>query len=106
MFFELREYPIKPGQMARWVKYMDEVLIPFQVSKGMVITGSWFAEAEEKYFWIRRFESEEERQQLYKAVYESDTWLKELKPQVDQMLDREKGLHTTRMEPSPRSIIR
>lgn len=107
MFFELRQYRIKPGQETRWATYMDEVIIPFQVSKGMVVVGSYVGQQEtDLYVWMRRFESEEERVALYKAVYETDTWLKEIKPQVDEMLDREKGIVVTRIEPTPRSIIR
>ena len=106
MFFELREYPIKPGQMERWVTYMDEVLIPYQVSQGMVIVGSWFAAAENRYFWIRRFEDEAEKERLYAAVYKNERWLNEIKPLVDEMLDRELGLKISVMEPSPRSILR
>ena len=107
MFFELRQYQIKPGQMDNWVKYMDEVIVPFQLSKGMVIIGNWSGVEEENlYVWIRRFENEDERQRLYKAVYESDTWTKEVKPQVDKMLDRDKGLSVKLIQPSPMSIIR
>lgn len=106
MFFELREYQIKKGQMERWVKWMDEILIPFQASKGMVIVGSWFVSEEDKYIWIRRFESEEECTRLYKEAYENDFWLLEAKPLVDEMLDREKGLKVTRMQASPLSILR
>ena len=56
MFFELREYRILPGQMDNWVSYMEEVIIPFQVSKGMVIIGSFVSKDEsDLYIWIRRF---------------------------------------------------
>ena len=41
MFFELRQYRIKKGKMKRWVKFMDEVLIPFQISQGIVVVGSF-----------------------------------------------------------------
>lgn len=105
-FFELREYQIKDGQLARWVKFMDEVLIPFQVSTGMVIAGSWSIEAENKYIWIRRFESEEEKKALYTAAYKNETWENELLPLVNEMLDREAGLNVRQITPSPRSIIR
>ena len=43
-FYELRQYPIHPGKMDEWVAYMEEVIIPFQVSQGMVITGSYRSE--------------------------------------------------------------
>ncbi|HWP49442.1 MAG TPA: NIPSNAP family protein [Candidatus Limnocylindrales bacterium] len=106
MFFELRQYRIKPGQRERWVKLMEEKIIPFQISKGMVVVGSFVGQQEEDlYVWIRRFESEEERERLYKEVYESDFWKNEIKPQVDEMLDRSK-IQITRLEATPKSVIR
>jgi hypothetical protein len=105
MFFELRQYRIKKGKMKQWVKYMEEVLIPFQISQGMVVVGSFVGQEEKDlYVWIRRFENEQERKKLYKKVYESDTWLKQIKPEVDQMLDRSKMV-VTRLEATPNSII-
>ena len=65
-FFELRQYKVKPGMMDAWVKIMEEEIIPFQVSKGMVICGSYRGETDDScYIWIRRFESEEQRVALY-----------------------------------------
>ena len=75
MFLELREYRTKPGQRETWVSFMEDEIIPFQVSKGMVILGSFVGEEEDDlYVWIRRFDSESERKRLYEAVYESDHW--------------------------------
>ena len=52
---------------------MEEIIIPFQVSKGMVILGSFTGQEEDDlYIWVRRFEGEAERKALYEAVYESD----------------------------------
>jgi hypothetical protein len=105
MFFELRQYRCKPGQRARWVQFMEDTIIPFQSSKGMVIVGSFAApEEDDLYIWMRRFESEAEREQLYKAVYETDDW-KALVPQIDEMLDRE-SIVVTRLEATPKSVIR
>jgi hypothetical protein len=106
MFFELRQYRIKKGKMKRWVKFMDEVLIPFQISQGMVVVGSFTGEEEKDlYVWIRRFESEQERKRLYKRVYESETWGSQIKPRVDEMLDRETMI-VTRLLSTPKSVIR
>lgn len=106
MLFELRQYRILPGQRDTWVKFMEDVLIPFQVSKGMVIVGSFVAEEDDDlYVWIRRFDSEQEREQLYKAVYESDHWKSAIAPRVSEMLDREKMV-VTRLVPTPRSPLR
>ncbi len=106
MFFELREYRIKDEKRDRWVKLMEEDIIPFQVSKGMVFIASFVAPDEpDLYVWIRRFESEEEAERLYKEVYESDYWKTEIKPQANEMLDRER-MRITRLEATPKSVIR
>lgn len=105
MLFELRQYRVYPGQRDGWVKFMEDVIIPFQVSKGMVIVGSFVAEEDpDAYVWIRRFENEQEREQLYKAVYESDHWKNEIAPRVSEMLDRPQMV-VTRLQPTPRSVI-
>jgi len=105
MFFELREYRTLPGQRENWVNFMEEEIIPFQVSKGMVILGSFTGEEEDDlYIWIRRFESEAQREQLYEAVYQSDRWVNEIGPKVPQMLDRDK-IVVRRIEATPRSVI-
>ena len=106
MFFELRQYRIKSGMRDEWVKYMEEVIIPFQVSKGMVVSGSFVGEEEEDlYVWIRRFDSEEERERLYEAVYESDTWKNEITDKVGSMMERDRMV-VTRIVPTPKSVIR
>ena len=88
-FYELRQYKIKPGKMEEWLKVMEGEIIPFQVSKGMVITGSFKGEKDESvYVWIRRFESEAEREKLYAAVYESDYWKNTVLPRVGELIDR------------------
>lgn len=106
MFFELRQYRTKPGQRENWVKCMEEEIIPFQVSKGMVIVGSFVGEEEgDLYVWIRRFDSEDERKRLYEAVYESDYWKNEIAPKVPEMLDRDK-IKVTRIQATPKSVMK
>jgi hypothetical protein len=105
MFFELRQYRTLPGQRDNWVKYMEEEIIPFQVAKGMVILGSFISQEEDNlYVWIRRFDSEAERERLYKAVYESDHWKNTIAPKVPNMLDRS-AIKVTRIEATPKSVI-
>ena len=100
-FYELRQYKIHPGKMDDWIAFMEEKIIPFQVSKGMVITGSYRGEEDETvYFWTRRFESEAAREKLYAAVYESDYWKNEISPQVPELVDRS-GIVVTRIVPTP-----
>ena len=104
-FYELRQYCVRPGKMAQWLKIMEEEIIPFQVANGMVITGSYKGETDEGvYVWMRRFESEAQREALYKAVYESDHWKKEIAPRIPDLLDREKMV-VTRIVPTTRSTV-
>lgn len=103
-FYELRQYKIQPGMMAAWLECMEKEIIPFQVGKGMVITGSFRGETDESvYVWIRRFESEEQRVQLYKDVYESDFWKNTIAPKIPALLDRA-GTVVQRIVPTSRSV--
>ncbi len=105
MLFELRQYRIRPGQQARWVEFMEDVIIPFQASKGMVILGSFTDETDESvYFWIRRFRDEAEREAQYEIVYQSDEWINEIAPQIPEMMDRE-GIVVRRLIPTAHSAI-
>ena len=102
-FYELRQYKVRPGKMDEWVKIMEEEIIPFQVSKGMVICGSFRGETDDSvYVWIRRFESEAQREVLYKAVYDSDHWKTKLQPLAADCLDRS-AMVVTRIVPTARS---
>jgi hypothetical protein len=106
VFYELRQYRAFPGKRDELARYMEEVIIPFQTAKGMVITGAFTGETEQDlYVWIRRFESEAEKEQLYAAVYQSDEWKNEIGPKVVTLLDREKMV-VTRLEPMPKSVLR
>lgn len=102
-FFELRQYKVRQGKMDEWVRMMDEEIIPFQISKGMVITGNFTGESDDSvYFWIRRFETEAERERLYKAVYGSEFWTTQIGPRIPEFLDREQSV-ITRVVPTSRS---
>ena len=106
MFFELRQYKTQPGQRDNWVRYMEEVIIPHEVSKGMVVAGSFIDQEDDNhYIWMRRFESEEERVRLYEAAYENDTWKNEIQPRIPEMLEIGKAV-ITRIEPTPKSVVR
>jgi len=103
-FYELRQYKVLPGKLEAWVKIMEEEIIPFQIAKGMVITGSFQGETDPSiYVWMRRFENEEQRVALYAAVYESEFWKTTIAPRVPEYLDRS-GIVVTRIVPTPKSV--
>ncbi len=104
-FYELRQYKIRPGKMPEWLEFMENKIIPFQVSKGAVISASFKGEKDDSvYFWIRRFESETEREQLYKDIYESDFWKEEVAPKVGTLIDRD-AIQVQRVTPTSLSIL-
>ena len=105
MIFELRIYHIKPGHRDQWVDLMERTIIPFQITMGMTIIGSFISRDDpDHYIWIRRFKNEEERLNLYDAVYGSDTWKKEIRPAMGDMLIREE-VDVRMMEPTPSSWL-
>ena len=105
MFFELRQYRARPGKRDELAQYMEDVIIPFQIARGMVITGSFVGEQDEDlYVWIRRFEDEAEREALYTAVYESDEWKNTIGPKIRELLDRE-NIVVSRLTPMAKSVM-
>jgi hypothetical protein len=97
MFFELRQYVVRPGKQAEWVKCMEEEI--------MVILGSFVGEEDPSvYVWIRRFENEGERKRLYDLVYQSDYWKNDLSPRVGALIDREQ-IKVQRIVATPHSVI-
>jgi len=49
-FYELRQYKVLPGRMDGWIEIMEKEIIPFQISKGMVITGSFRGETDDSVY--------------------------------------------------------
>ena len=103
MFYELRRYKINDGKMDEWVRFMEETIIPFQISKGMVIAGSFRGEDDTTYVWLRRFASEEERERLYEAVYPTPEWKNDIAPKVAELMQPD--IEVTRIVPTPRSVV-
>jgi len=100
MFYEYRQYWLRPGTRDRWVALMHEKIVPFQKSHGMQVVGCFTVEDDpDAFVWIRRFDSEAQREQQYEAVYKSSTWLDVIKPHIDEMLLREK-MKVTRIVPT------
>lgn len=104
-FYEIRRYQVFPGKMDEWVTFMEKTIIPFQISRGMLIAGSFRGEEDETtYIWIRRFASEAERKRLYEAVYEDDEWKQIISPRVGELINRD-SIQVTRVIPTSQSVL-
>ena len=104
-FFELRIYEVYLNKMADWINFMDVEIIPFQRAKGMEINGTFIMESSDNFFeeggerkmfseekgstyvWIRRFLNKDHKNELYKAVYESDEWITYFRPKVTELIN-------------------
>jgi quinol monooxygenase YgiN len=105
MFYEIRHYQTEPGRRDEWVRYMENVVIPYQQSKGMTITASFVDDEDpDGYVWIRRFDDEAHRAALYAAAHGDPRWTDEIFPAVAELLLID---HTvvTRVVPTPTSAL-
>ncbi|MFB9572687.1 NIPSNAP family containing protein [Streptomyces yanii] len=106
MYYEIRRYQSRPGRREEWVRFMEDVGIPFQDSLGMGVTASFVdTQDEDGYVWMRRFEDEVQSEGLYAAVYQHDRWKNEIGPVVHDLLIPEKTV-VTRVVPTPASPLR
>lgn len=104
-FYEFRRYEIRPGKMDAWLTFFQEKVVPFQTARGMVICGVFSDETgADLFYWMRRFESEEDRVALYKAVYEDPEWVNDFAPFIGECIDRS-TIQVTRLSPSAVSVL-
>lgn len=105
MILELREYGLQEGYGDEFFQFLQDVIIPFQVSKGMIIVACFkVLEEDDKIVWIRRFKDKEEMERLVKEVYGGDEWLNEIKPKCIHMLNPDK-MKITLMEAGAQSPL-
>ena len=104
-FFELRIYEVYQNKMSEWIEFMDVEIIPFQRERGMEINGTFIMNSSDQFFeqggerkmhsetkgstyvWIRRFLNKDHKNELYKAVYESDEWITYYRPKVKELIN-------------------
>jgi hypothetical protein len=100
MLYELRQYWAKPGRRDELVELMETRILPMQIAGGIDLVGSFVGtEDADAYVWIRRWESEEQRDRISAVVYGSAEWTEDLQPAVRELLDRERMTVTT-LEPT------
>ena len=99
MLFELRQYWSQPGQRDALVEIMEQEIIPLQIKHGIAVVGAFTAEEDPDHFvWLRRFDSEQHRDEQYASFYQSPEWLDDIAPRVRALMVREK-MHITRLNP-------
>jgi NIPSNAP len=105
MFYEIRRYQTEPGRRDEWVRYMENVVIPYQQSKGMTITASFVDDEDpDGYVWIRRFDDEAHRAALYAITHDDPRWTDEIFPAIGELLLIDRTV-VTRAVPTPTSAL-
>jgi hypothetical protein len=91
--------------MQEFLEIMENTIIPFQLSKGMLVIGSFLdLDDEDCYIWLRRYRDEAEKQIVYDRVYGSDYWKEEIRPRISELLVREKT-RVNMLSPTAASIL-
>jgi hypothetical protein len=99
MLFELRQYWSQPGQRDALVEMMETEIFPLQIRKGIAVVGAFVAEDDPDHFvWLRRFDSEQHREEQYVTFYDSPEWTDDIGPRVRALLVRER-MQITRLNP-------
>jgi NIPSNAP len=105
MFYEIRRYQTRPGRREEWVRYMEEVVIPYEQSKGMTVTASFIDDEDpDGYVWIRRFNDETHRAAAYAATHDDTRWTHQIFPAIGDLLLIERTV-VTRAIPTPASPL-
>jgi hypothetical protein len=105
VFYEIRRYQTRPGRRDEWVRYMEDVVIPYQLAKGMTVIASFVDEDDDDgYVWIRRFEDEPDRVARYAATYDNPEWTERIAPTVNELLVSDRML-VTRVRPTGISAL-
>jgi hypothetical protein len=101
---EVRIYTIHQGKREEFVKLYDEVLLPAQRQFGLEVLGQFISlDDDQTFIWLRRFDSQQERQRKWKGFGGSDLWRNQLGPRANPLLQDTSNVHT--VQPTPGSAI-
>lgn len=105
MIYEIRWYEARPGRRDELVALMDQKVIPFMESFGIVVVGSYRdVHNEAGYVWIRRFDDEAHAASRTAEAYGNHRWTDELHDAVLQLMDPHHAV-ITKVESSAGSRI-
>lgn len=52
MAWQLREYTVKPGEMAEWIDEWRERIVPLRERLGFKVLGAWTVDGTDQFVWI------------------------------------------------------
>ena len=90
---ELRNYLLKPGTRDKFIQYFKDHFIESQNALGAYTPGLFRINGEDdRFFWIRGFDSMQERSRFLPAFYGGEVW-KEFGPAANNMMVEWHNVH-------------
>jgi hypothetical protein len=100
----VRIYTIHQGKREEFVKLYDEVLLPAQRQFGLEVLGQFISlDDDQTFIWLRRFDSQQERQRKWDEFYGSDLWRNQLGPRANPLMQDTSNVIA--VQPTPGSAI-
>lgn len=69
--WQLRDYTVKPGEMADWIAEWRENIVGLRRSFGFDVIGAWKEEDSDRFVWIVRYRGERSFEEADAAYYAS-----------------------------------
>ena len=104
MFYEIRRETAVPGRGRDLARWMDEQVIPLHEASGMIVAGAFTDAADEDAFvWIRKFGSDEEREEIVTRVHQDPLFESVIRPRLADLMAGEAV--TVRLVPTAHSRL-
>ena len=52
MTWQIREYSVKPGEMAEWIHEWRTKVVPLREKSGFEVAGAWTVDGADRFVWI------------------------------------------------------
>jgi hypothetical protein len=69
--WQLREYTVKPGEMAQWIEEWRSRIVPLRLDFGFRILGSWTVDGTDQFVWIIGYDGPKSWQEADSDYYRS-----------------------------------
>ncbi|TMF53261.1 MAG: NIPSNAP family containing protein [Chloroflexi bacterium] len=68
---QLREYTVKPGEMAAWIDEWRSRIVPLRLKHGFKVVGAWTVDGTDQFVWIVSYDGPKSFQEADAAYYQS-----------------------------------
>ena len=69
--WQLREYTVKPGDMAQWIEEWRSKIVPLRLQFGFRILGAWTVDVTDQFVWIITYDGPKSWHEADSDYYQS-----------------------------------